>query len=146
MKRAIAEKLPVLERNLLLSLLPRDSADERGVIVEVRAGTGGDEASLFAGEIFRMYERYSASQGWRFEVAEYAASDVGGCKLASATVVVTQPMRMATLDRDALAQLTRSLPEIGRAVDNAFNRSLAVKVMRMNESSVRGAGRAEAGA
>ena len=64
-------------------------------------------------------------------------SQISG-KLASATVVVTQPMRMATLDRDALAQLTRSLPEIGRAVDNAFNRSLAVKVMRMNESSAAG--------
>lgn len=61
-------------------------------------------------------------------------SQISG-NLASATVKVTQAMRMATLDRDALAQLTRSLPEIGRAVDNAFNRSLAVKVMRMNESS-----------
>ena len=55
-------------------------------------------------------------------------------KGASATVTVTQAMRMASLDRDALAQLSRSLPEIGRAVDSAFNRSLAVKVMRMNES------------
>jgi CRP-like cAMP-binding protein len=54
---------------------------------------------------------------------------------ASATVAVTQPMRMARLDRDALAQLTRSLPEIGRAVDNAFNRSLAVKVVRMNQTA-----------
>lgn len=54
---------------------------------------------------------------------------------ASASVVVSQPMRVARLDRDALAQLTRSLPEIGRAVDNAFNRSLAVKVMRMNRGS-----------
>ena len=61
-------------------------------------------------------------------------SQISG-KVASATVLVTERMRMATLDRDALAQLTRSLPEIGRAVDSAFNRSLAVKVMRMNESS-----------
>lgn len=61
-------------------------------------------------------------------------SQISG-NLASATVKVTQAMRMATLDRDALAQLTRSLPEIGRAVDNAFNRSLAVKVMRMNQTS-----------
>ena len=61
-------------------------------------------------------------------------SQISG-NLASATVKVTQAMRMATMDRDALAQLTRSLPEIGRAVDSAFNRSLAVKVMRMNESS-----------
>ena len=61
-------------------------------------------------------------------------SQISG-NLASATVKVTQTMRMATLDRDALAQLTRSLPEIGRAVDNAFNRSLAVKVMRMNKGA-----------
>lgn len=61
-------------------------------------------------------------------------SQISG-NLASATVKVVQPMRMATMDRDALAQLTKSLPEIGRAVDSAFNRSLAVKVMRMNESS-----------
>ena len=61
-------------------------------------------------------------------------SQISG-NLASATVKVTQTMRMATLDRDALGQLTRSLPEIGRAVDNAFNRSLAVKVMRMNKGA-----------
>ena len=54
---------------------------------------------------------------------------------ASATVTVTQEMRLARLDRDALGQLTRSLPEIGAAVDRAFNRSLAVKVLRMNESA-----------
>ena len=66
-------------------------------------------------------------------------SQISG-NLASATVKVTHPMRMARLDRDALAQLTQSLPEIGRAVDNAFNRSLAVKVMRMNQTSRRDAG------
>lgn len=65
-------------------------------------------------------------------------SQISG-NLASATVKVTQTMRMATLDRDALGQLTRSLPEIGRAVDNAFNRSLAVKVMRMNKGASGGA-------
>ncbi len=75
-----------LERALLLSLLPRDAADERGVVIEVRAGTGGDEACLFAGELFRMYERYASARGWKFEVAEFSASDLGGCKLASATV------------------------------------------------------------
>lgn len=80
------ERATELERVLLLSLLPRDAADERGVVLEVRAGTGGDEACLFAGELFRMYERYAAGRGWKFEVAEYAASDLGGCKLASATV------------------------------------------------------------
>lgn len=81
-----AERVPKLERALLLSLLPRDVTDERGIVVEVRAGTGGEEACLFAGELFRMYERYAASHGWKFEVAEYSSSDLGGCKLASATV------------------------------------------------------------
>ena len=60
--------MPVLERALLLQLLPRDANDRRGVVVEVRAGTGGDEACLFALELYRMYERYAASQGWKFEV------------------------------------------------------------------------------
>jgi peptide chain release factor 1 len=84
--RALAAALPALERALLLSLLPRDAADSRGALLEVRSGTGGEEACLFAGELFRMYERYAAARGWRFEVAEMSESDLGGCRLASATV------------------------------------------------------------
>ena len=79
-------RLPDLEQSLMLSLLPKDTADSRGVVLEVRAGTGGEEACLFAGELFRMYERYASMQGWKFEVAEFSASDLGGCKLASATI------------------------------------------------------------
>lgn len=80
------ERVPHMERELLLSLLPQDDDDERGVVLEVRAGTGGEEASLFAAELFRMYERYAVVKGWKFEVAEYSSSDMGGCKIASATV------------------------------------------------------------
>jgi len=69
-----------VERELKVLLLPRDPNDEKNVIVEIRAGTGGDEASLFAGELFRMYSRYAESQGWRVEVLESSASSIGGVK------------------------------------------------------------------
>ncbi|PIA60743.1 hypothetical protein AQUCO_00300331v1 [Aquilegia coerulea] len=73
--------------NLLLkSLLPKDDADERDCILEVRAGTGGEEASLFAMEIFRMYERYSHKQGWKFEVVDVMESDLKGFKEASGAI------------------------------------------------------------
>lgn len=71
---------------LLKSLLPKDDADERGCILEVRAGTGGEEASLFAMEIFRMYERYSQKKGWKFEVVEITESDLKGYKEASGAI------------------------------------------------------------
>ncbi|HEU0133626.1 MAG TPA: PCRF domain-containing protein, partial [Allosphingosinicella sp.] len=61
-------RLPEAERALALKLLPRDSADERPAMLEIRAGTGGDEAALFAGDLFRMYQRYAEGQGWRVEL------------------------------------------------------------------------------
>lgn len=74
-------------QNLLLkSLLPKDDADERDCILEVRAGTGGEEASLFAMDIFKMYESYTTKNGWNFEVIELAESDVKGYKEASAAI------------------------------------------------------------
>ena len=76
----IAEKLPAAERALQLMLLPKDAADERSAILEIRAGTGGDEAALFAGDLFRMYQRYAETQGWRVELMSASASDVGGFK------------------------------------------------------------------
>nr|XP_043621482.1 peptide chain release factor 1, mitochondrial-like [Erigeron canadensis] len=73
--------------NLLLkSLLPKDDADARGCILEVRAGTGGEEASLFAMDIFKMYERYSQKKGWRFEVVDVTDSNMKGFKEASAAI------------------------------------------------------------
>ncbi|XP_023527687.1 uncharacterized protein LOC111790812 [Cucurbita pepo subsp. pepo] len=75
-----------LQHSLLTSLLPRDDADERGCILEVRAGTGGEEASLFAMDIFKMYERYAQKKGWKFEVVDITESDLKGYKEAVAAI------------------------------------------------------------
>ncbi|MBC7954171.1 MAG: peptide chain release factor 1 [Rhodospirillaceae bacterium] len=83
---ALKEQLPLLEREVQLMLLPKDEADAKNAILEVRAGTGGDEAALFAAELFRMYERYSAIRGWRFEVVDFNETGIGGVKEASATI------------------------------------------------------------
>jgi peptide chain release factor 1 len=82
----IRGKLPEAERALALKLLPRDAADDRPAMLEIRAGTGGDEAALFAGDLFRMYQRYAESQGWRVELISASASDVGGFKEVVASV------------------------------------------------------------
>ncbi|MBA4209654.1 MAG: peptide chain release factor 1 [Parvibaculum sp.] len=74
------ELLPQLEHELQIMLLPKDAADERNVILEVRAGTGGDEAALFAGDLFRMYERYAAGQGWKVDLISVSEGEVGGYK------------------------------------------------------------------
>jgi len=79
-------RLPEAERALAVFLLPRDAADERAAMLEVRAGTGGDEAALFAGDLLRMYQRYAEEQGWRFELISASASDVGGYKEAVASI------------------------------------------------------------
>jgi peptide chain release factor 1 len=86
--RAIAEsekpeveaRRVALEQELRLALLPKDAMDERNVILEIRAGTGGDEAALFAGNLFRMYERYAAKQGWKVEIVAASEGSMGGYK------------------------------------------------------------------
>jgi len=78
-KQLTAQKETV-ERELKLLLLPRDPNDEKNVIVEIRAGTGGDEAAIFAGDLFRMYSRYAESQRWKVEVLESSPSSMGGVK------------------------------------------------------------------
>ena len=78
-KQLIARK-EIVERELKLLLLPKDPNDEKSVIVEIRAGTGGDEAALFAGELFRMYSRYAETLGWKVEVLESSPSSLGGLK------------------------------------------------------------------
>jgi peptide chain release factor 1 len=83
---ALKEQLPTLEREVQLSLLPKDEADEKNAILEVRAGTGGEEAALFAAELFRMYERYAALHGWRFETLEFNDTGLGGLKEAVASI------------------------------------------------------------
>jgi len=74
------------ERALALKLLPRDAADDRAAMLEIRAGTGGDEAALFAGDLLRMYQRYAETKGWRFEMISASQSEVGGFKEAIASV------------------------------------------------------------
>ena len=84
--RSLEGRREVVERELKLLLIPKDPNDEKNVIVEIRAGTGGDEASLFAAELFRMYSRYAESQGWRVEVLESSPSPVGGVKEIVASI------------------------------------------------------------
>jgi peptide chain release factor 1 len=79
-KPLLAEKIEELEQKLRIMLLPKDAADERNVILELRAGTGGDEAAIFAGDLFRMYQRYAASKGWRVEVISASDGEHGGYK------------------------------------------------------------------
>jgi len=69
-------ELPEAEQRLAIALLPRDSADARPAMLEIRAGTGGDEAALFAADLFRMYGRYAAEQGWKVETISVNASDI----------------------------------------------------------------------
>jgi peptide chain release factor 1 len=82
----IAARIEELEKDIQILLLPKDAADERSAILEIRAGTGGDEAALFAGDLFRMYERYAASKGWKVEVDSVSDGDAGGFKEIIATV------------------------------------------------------------
>nr|WP_047170034.1 peptide chain release factor 1 [Sphingomonas sp. Y57] len=82
----IRARLPEAERALALKLLPRDAADERSAMLEIRAGTGGDEAALFAGDLFRMYQRYAEDRGWRVELISASAADLGGYKEVVASV------------------------------------------------------------
>ena len=79
-KSELAARRETLERQIRVALTPKDAADERNVILEIRAGTGGDEAARFAGDLFRMYERYAARQGWSVEVISASEGTVGGYK------------------------------------------------------------------
>ena len=78
--------LPTLEHNLQLTLLPKDAADDRSVIIEIRPGTGGDEAALFAGDLMRMYQRYVETQGWTFDIIENQMTELGGLKELTAHI------------------------------------------------------------
>jgi peptide chain release factor 1 len=82
----IKAAIPGAERELALKLLPRDAADERAAMLEIRAGTGGDEAALFAGDLFRMYQRYAEERGWRVEPISASSADMGGYKEVVASV------------------------------------------------------------
>lgn len=93
MKALAEEELPVLkaqlpevEKALQLALLPKDAADARPAMIEIRPGTGGDEAALFAGDLLRMYQRYSETRGWTFQVLDMQATELGGIKEVTAHV------------------------------------------------------------
>lgn len=82
----LEEKREILVEALKKDLTPKDPNDSRNVVLEIRAGTGGDEATLFAGELFRMYSRYAEQQGWKVEIIDLSDSEVGGIKEVSAIV------------------------------------------------------------
>jgi peptide chain release factor 1 len=82
----ITARLPALEKQVQKMLLPKDADDEKSAILEVRAGTGGDEAALFAALLFEMYRKYAALRGWKFEVLSLSESDLGGLKEGSASI------------------------------------------------------------
>jgi peptide chain release factor 1 len=83
---AVEDKLEELQKEIQILLLPKDAADEKSAILEIRAGTGGDEAALFAGDLYRMYERYASGKGWKVEVVSVSEGDVGGFKEIIASV------------------------------------------------------------
>lgn len=83
----LKEKLPDLEKQVKILLLPKEEDDEKNAILEVRAGTGGDEAALFAAVLFEMYQRYAQLQGWKFEVMDANENELGGYKEASASII-----------------------------------------------------------
>ena len=85
-RAALAERIGGLEQQLRIALLPKDAADEKSAILEVRAGTGGDEAALFAADLFRMYSRYADLRGWKVEVISASENDLGGYKEIVASI------------------------------------------------------------
>lgn len=83
---ALKARLPDVEQALRIALLPKDAADARPAIIEIRPGTGGEEAALFAGDLLRMYQRYAEAKGWRFTIVEFAETELGGVKEVVANV------------------------------------------------------------
>ena len=85
-RTALSERIASLEKQLQVALLPKDAADEKSAILEIRAGTGGSEAALFAGDLFRMYERFASTKGWKVEVLSASDGEAGGFKEVIATI------------------------------------------------------------
>lgn len=79
-------RIPAVEQGLQIALLPKDAADARPAMIEIRPGTGGEEAALFASDLLRMYQRYSEAQGWRFDIIEESQTELGGIKEVIANV------------------------------------------------------------
>jgi peptide chain release factor 1 len=105
----LRERLPALEKQITMALLPKDIDDERNAILEVRAGTGGEEAALFAAALFRMYQRYAALRGWRFEILDLSETGLGGFKEASA--LISGPNVFARLKFESGVHRVQRVPE-----------------------------------
>ena len=82
----LKQKFPEMERDIQILLLPKDETDDKNAILEVRAGTGGDEAALFAADLYRMYQRYAEQHKWKFEILDINDTGIGGYKVASASI------------------------------------------------------------
>ena len=82
----LKRKIPQLEQDIRIALLPKDEADSKNAILEIRAGTGGEEAALFAADLLRMYQRYAANRGWRFDILQMSDTGIGGLKEATAMI------------------------------------------------------------
>jgi peptide chain release factor 1 len=102
-------RIPEMEQTLRLALLPRDADDARPAILEIRPGTGGDEAALFAADLLRMYQRYADAMGWTFEILEQQDSDLGGIKEVSAHV--KGPGAFARLKYESGVHRVQRVPE-----------------------------------
>jgi len=107
--RELKQKLPDLERDMQILLLPKDAADEKNAILEVRAGTGGDEAALFAADLFRMYQRFAEKHNWKFEVMDLSDTGIGGYK--EATAVITGKAVFAKLKFESGVHRVQRVPE-----------------------------------
>jgi peptide chain release factor 1 len=106
---AVRQQLSSLEEAIKLSLLPRDVDDTRNAILEVRAGTGGEEAALFAASLFRMYQRYATLRGWRFEVLDLSETELGGSK--EAVALISGPDVFARLKFETGVHRVQRVPE-----------------------------------
>ena len=82
----LRQAIPEAEKSLQLALLPKDAADAKPAMMEIRPGTGGDEAALFAGDLLRMYTRYCEARGWRLEIIDLAETELGGIKEVTARI------------------------------------------------------------
>ena len=107
--RDVKQKLPELEREMQLLLLPKDAADEKNAILEVRAGTGGDEAALFAADLFRMYQRFAEHHNWTFEFMDLNETGMGGYK--EATAVITGKSVFSKLKFESGVHRVQRVPE-----------------------------------
>ncbi|MCC3861791.1 peptide chain release factor 1 [Pseudemcibacter aquimaris] len=105
----LKEALPEMEHQVQLMLLPKDVDDDKNAMLEIRAGTGGDEAALFAGDLFRMYQKYAAIQGWRFETVSSSSSDAGGFK--EVVVSISGPGVFAKMKYEAGGHRVQRVPD-----------------------------------